>query len=50
MATQATQEDILERNYNALDKEWRELKFEFIEFQGDSMNHVYLLSKIDELY
>ena len=32
VATQATQEDILERQYNALDKEWKELKFDFTEY------------------
>lgn len=32
VATQATQEDILEKQYNALDKEWKELKFDFTEY------------------
>lgn len=40
----------MEQQFLELDKSWRDLKFDFVDYVDQQSNTSYLLSKIDELY
>jgi dynein heavy chain len=50
ISTQATQEAVLEEQFNQLDLKWKSLEFKVVGYKTDQVKDVYILTEIDELF